>query len=94
MHLTCKVNSNIKEGTRWGEILGESAIMSMESTGAKDIRVLGERARVLVASRGHRETVYERIKFAIPHRVACENFFAIFAIFAKKLFAAEFATFT
>lgn len=59
-----------------------------------DIRVLGERARVLVASRGHRETVYERVKFAIPHRVACENFFAIFAIFAKKLFAAEFATFT
>lgn len=40
MHLMRKVNGDIKGGTRWDEIPGESMIMSMESTGAKDIRVL------------------------------------------------------
>jgi len=42
VHLTRKLNGDIMGETRWGEIPGESTIMSMESTGAKDIRVLEE----------------------------------------------------
>lgn len=93
VHLMRKVNGDIKGGTWWDEIPGESMIMSMESTGAKDIRVLEEWARMPVASQEHRETVYEPVKFTILHRVrvSCENFFAVFM---KKSFATEFATFT
>lgn len=93
VHLTRKVNGDIKGGTRWVEIPGEGTIVSMESTGAKDIRVLEERARVPVASRGHRETVHKPVKFTIPHRVRvlCEN---LLAIFTKKTFAAAFTVFT
>jgi len=49
VHLTRKLNGDIMGETRWGEIPEESTIMSMESTGAKDIRVLEERVRVPVA---------------------------------------------
>lgn len=72
MYFTRKVNGNIKGGTRRGEktTRGEKTIMSMESMESKDMGVLQKRARVSVESRGHRETVYGPVKFAILHRVS------------------------
>ena len=88
VHLTREVNGDINEGTRWGEISGESTIMSMESTEAKDIRVLEERAKVPVASPRDRLRA-RKIRHRV--RVLCKNFLVIFT---KKSFAPKFATFT
>jgi len=61
------------EGMRWGEIPGESTIMSMESTEAKDIRV--EQAKVPIASPRDRLRAH-KIHYRV--RVLCKNFLVHF----------------